>query len=449
MKWIKIISRTSSPLQWSAQIHQNKEGLTVGPLSWRYQRRLIIKYATPLAHLFVYTDGGALEVNIQDHIQSPNSEVDNALDNLEALIAKDLQLIPGNSLEDLRHFYNRFKYEMGQMIMAYDFAQVAREVLEKNIGKEKIEAMEKDVMQPYKETLFIQENRELVRARTEYQSSGLNKDYAEQQAIELAEKFGFLHAEYIGKPWSKENYYEEITAKGPSTALVKSTQAASYTNLDEYAQWLVKTIQRLIYIFDESKNALVRANWAFRETLRTLNIDEQPILNCTEEEFLEWLKTKKLLSKEVLDSRNNYYVARLWDGKIEEFSTQAEAKRIIKEEEIADFEAPEKGITELKGQVAYQGKVRGKVKVVFLPEDAEQVQEGDILVASMTTPGMIQGMRKAAAFVTDEGGVLCHAAIIAREFRKPCIIGTKKATVVFKNGDQVEVDANEGIVRIL
>lgn len=205
----------------------------------------------------------------------------------------------------------------------------------------------------------------------------------------------------------------------------------------------------MIYIFDESKNALVRANWAFRETLRVLDIDEEPILNCTEGEFLEWLKTEKLPAKEVLDSRNKYYVARLWDGKIEEFSTQAEAKRVIEEEEITDFEAPEQGITELKGQVAYKGNVRGKVKVVFLPEDAEKVQEGDILVASMTTPGMIQGMRKAAAFVTDEGGVLCHAAIIAREFRKPCVIGTKKATVVFKNGDQVEVDANNGIVRIL
>lgn len=213
MKWIKIISRTSSPLQWSAQIHQNKEGLTVGPLSWRYQRRLVLKYATPLAHLFAYAGGGALEVNLRDHIQSPNKEVDNVLNNLESIISKDLQLIPGNSLDDIRHFYNRFRYEMGQMIMAYDFAQVVREVLEKNIGKEKLEVIEKDVMQPYKETLFIQENKHVMQARAEYQSSGLNKDYAEQQASDLVEKFGFLHAEYIGKPGIRKIITKKLLLK--------------------------------------------------------------------------------------------------------------------------------------------------------------------------------------------------------------------------------------------
>ena len=61
----------------------------------------------------------------------------------------------------------------------------------------------------------------------------------------------------------------------------------------------------------------------------------------------------------------------------------------------------------------------------------------------------IGAMEKAAAFVTDEGGITCHAAIIAREMKKPCIIGTKNATKVLKDGDIVEVDANTGIVKII
>ncbi|NTU99308.1 hypothetical protein HGA64_04895, partial [Candidatus Falkowbacteria bacterium] len=60
-----------------------------------------------------------------------------------------------------------------------------------------------------------------------------------------------------------------------------------------------------------------------------------------------------------------------------------------------------------------------------------------------------QAMKKAAAFVTDEGGVTCHAAILARELKKPCIIGTKIATSVLQDGDLVEVDADNGVVRIL
>ena len=71
------------------------------------------------------------------------------------------------------------------------------------------------------------------------------------------------------------------------------------------------------------------------------------------------------------------------------------------------------------------------------------------MVATMTFPNFIPAMEKAAAFVTDEGGILCHAAIVAREMKKPCIIGTKIATQVLHDGQLVEVDAKRGIVKIL
>ena len=58
-------------------------------------------------------------------------------------------------------------------------------------------------------------------------------------------------------------------------------------------------------------------------------------------------------------------------------------------------------------------------------------------------------MRKSSAFVTDEGGIISHAAIIARELKIPCIVGTKTATKILKDGDLVEVDADNGVIRIL
>jgi pyruvate,water dikinase len=67
----------------------------------------------------------------------------------------------------------------------------------------------------------------------------------------------------------------------------------------------------------------------------------------------------------------------------------------------------------------------------------------------MTTPDYIVPMKRAAGFITDEGGVTCHVAIIAREMNKPCIIGTGNATQILKDGDLVEVDAEKGVVRIL
>jgi pyruvate,water dikinase len=58
-------------------------------------------------------------------------------------------------------------------------------------------------------------------------------------------------------------------------------------------------------------------------------------------------------------------------------------------------------------------------------------------------------MQKASAFVTDEGGLMCHAAIVSREMNKPCIVGTKSATRLIKDGDMIEVDADKGIVRVI
>jgi phosphoenolpyruvate synthase/pyruvate phosphate dikinase len=106
-------------------------------------------------------------------------------------------------------------------------------------------------------------------------------------------------------------------------------------------------------------------------------------------------------------------------------------------------------ISEIKGAVGSRGKVKGSVCKVLYKEDISKVKEGDIIVTEMTSPEYLPAMQKAAAIITDEGGITCHAAIVARELKKPCIIGTKIATKVLKDGMMVEVDAEKGIVKII
>lgn len=104
---------------------------------------------------------------------------------------------------------------------------------------------------------------------------------------------------------------------------------------------------------------------------------------------------------------------------------------------------------EIKGYVASRGKVKGKVRVHLSWIKAIDFDEGDIIVTGMTNPQMFPYIQKAAAIVTDIGGMLSHAAIISREFGIPCVIGTNIATKVLKDGDLVEVDADKGVVRKL
>lgn len=103
--------------------------------------------------------------------------------------------------------------------------------------------------------------------------------------------------------------------------------------------------------------------------------------------------------------------------------------------------------SKVTGRVAFRGYVKGPAKIVRFVSELDKVKSGDILITPMTFPSFIMAMDRAAAFVTDEGGITCHAAIVAREMQKPCITGTKIATKVFKDGDLVEVNANKGIVR--
>lgn len=133
------------------------------------------------------------------------------------------------------------------------------------------------------------------------------------------------------------------------------------------------------------------------------------------------------------------------NGKLKEIYTDKKAvdfrKKIAKK--------TKKDVLEIKGMVASMGKITGIVKIVLSIKNLNKVKDGDILVSPMTRPEHISAMKKVGAIVTDDGGITCHAAIVSRELKKPCIIGTKIATQVLKDGDLVEVDADKGVVRII
>ena len=108
---------------------------------------------------------------------------------------------------------------------------------------------------------------------------------------------------------------------------------------------------------------------------------------------------------------------------------------------------------EIKGVIVFKGQIQGEVVILTEdqyynhPEKVFKGKENFILVTPMTRPEIVPYLKKAAGIVTDEGGITCHAAIIAREMQIPCIVGTKIATRRFKDGDMVEVDAENGLIK--
>jgi phosphohistidine swiveling domain-containing protein len=121
---------------------------------------------------------------------------------------------------------------------------------------------------------------------------------------------------------------------------------------------------------------------------------------------------------------------------------------IVKELSVLkDEPSPDQAV--LRGQVAMKGKATGRVARIDNRGDLKNYSKGDIVVSINTSPDLMPALATCSAIVSEEGGIMCHAAIVSRELRVPCVIGVKGATAILKNGDLVEVDAGKGTVSLL
>lgn len=103
----------------------------------------------------------------------------------------------------------------------------------------------------------------------------------------------------------------------------------------------------------------------------------------------------------------------------------------------------------LQGNAGSAGVVRGQARVILSLDEADRLREGDILVTTTTAPPWTSLFAVAGAVVTDAGGVLCHCAVVAREYGIPAVVGTGYATQLIRDGQMLEVDGGTGQVRLV
>lgn len=182
-----------------------------------------------------------------------------------------------------------------------------------------------------------------------------------------------------------------------------------------------------------------------REIGKRIGLTLEQVLFLSPDDFSQALIKGKDFSK--ITKQRQKYSLFVCDGGKTGYWHGPEAKKIKKKMSFVK-KVKNHGVEEiLKGQTAYAGKVKGGVKIINTVQEMVKMHAGNILVSHMTNPGIVPAMKKAAAIVTNSGGITSHAAIIARELKVPCVIGTKHATEVLKDGDIVEVDATKGIVK--
>jgi phosphoenolpyruvate synthase/pyruvate phosphate dikinase len=243
---------------------------------------------------------------------------------------------------------------------------------------------------------------------------------------------------FTGKLESLEHARQESSRK--SKKLIKSL------HLTQAEQQLIVDAKELVFFRTYRTDTINEAFFVLQPLMKQLakffGVSHEDILQVRFEEII----SNNIPSQKVLEARKKNYFALADNWNTVLFADAEEDIRRSVEEYI---EEEKFNNTALKGNTAYKGKVVGLARLILNTSDIAKVQKGEILVTAMTTPNMVPAMEKAAGFVTDEGGITCHAAIIAREMKKPCVIATKFATRVLKDGDLVEVDADNGVVRIL
>lgn len=315
---------------------------------------------------------------------------------------------------------------------------------------------------PAKPTLLIKQQREIVALKHALQKAGVLAEVVQllpPKAMALLERkhanlhqkiikhiaeyqwFGMMHM--WGSPFSVDKFFEHL-----QTLPEKVKTEPEEVPLPASLTWLQEQTRQLVYWRNYVAEACGMGSYLALEKLeeacRQFGITYFELgAWLAPAELLQGLQGEAIPDQAELRERKHAYGTVVEDGGIHVITGKKLQQTIT---QMLDVLVATK---ELRGMVANPGKATGIVKVVLSPDEIDKVQPGDIMVASETTPDFVPAAHRAAALIADVGGITSHAAIISREMGHPCIVGTKIATQVLKDGDRVEVDADNGVVRIL
>lgn len=216
--------------------------------------------------------------------------------------------------------------------------------------------------------------------------------------------------------------------------------------LSKTEKFIFKTARTFMYLKALRTDVRHKVNYAFdkifSELSKRFDYPLQTFRYSARDEIARCLQGENIDAKKISARRAGMF--QITENKIARFLPYAVNRRNLPELLVVESAV---GGNSVEGQSAFVGKARGRAKIVDSIRDMSKVKKGDVLIAVSTNPDILPAMQKAAAFVTDVGGITSHAAIVAREMKKPCVIAAKFATKIFKDGDLVEVDAFKGTVK--
>ncbi len=297
-------------------------------------------------------------------------------------------------------------------------------------------------------TDYIKKQNAIDKLAKRWSKTKMNSNVFKSEVNNFLEKYGWIGYDYTGPLMSFNEVVDYIKQYKPKKKEKKKNRGIfEICNFSRKEKNIFSTLATIAFMKDlrNSSDDFIHyhLDLLLKSVAKELKVDSYNLRFLWPKEFEDLLTTFK---NPKLYSSKEAQLAYMNGPEDSLFIRGKKAKEffnMLKKRNISDNKK------EIKGMIAWSGKITGKVKIVGSYRDMKKVEKGDVLVSPMTSPRIINAMHKASAIITDEGGLTCHAAIISRELKKPCIVGTKNATEVLKDGDLVEVDANKGVVKIL
>ncbi len=286
------------------------------------------------------------------------------------------------------------------------------------------------------------------------ESAEISEKY-ENKLTALKNQFGFIPVFLFNPHWNEEHYAVEISEKMKIGSEKLTRRKNELENFEKNtrekieaatrgtASHLPEIIQILCFTRNEAELALGYSQYKlqlfYKEVCKRLAISLHQLRHYTEAELKEAIVQEKG-NIELLNSRIANGVGLYSDATTQRLLTDKEFNKLL-------LLTGNTGKASSQMLCAFPGKVKGKVRIVKNDDGVKNFQQGEILVALWSCIDYLPAMKKAAAFITEGGGITSHAAVIARELKIPCIVGYKDATKLFKDGDEVEVDAGKLVVK--
>ncbi len=266
--------------------------------------------------------------------------------------------------------------------------------------------------------------------------------------IDHTKRFQYLTGtELDASGYMPQDFYESLVEQTYVPSKKSSLPTSVRKTLKRKDIQLIETIRRHVYFDNYAADLNSKLDFILNRLIsNTHKISPRDLSWYSFSELDRLIKFGKKLSNTDLKERRIYRIMWQIDNKVQTFygiKNYGAIKQLIDKPQQAQK------VKQFRGTTASLGNVTGIVKIVNKIEDVKKVQKGDILVAINTHPDLIIAIKRSVGIITDYGGMTSHAAIISREFNIPCIVGTKIATQVLKDGSKVNLNANLGVIKIL